>query len=540
MKLRHTSPLFLSLLALSLTLSLFFIAPAKGLPAYYNWVLNPSFEGEENLIGNAGFESGQYYVNYEFEHGNWSDAGGTGQIELTTAHSGVYSWEAYYSGSGKDPCYNFSEPLLGADVIGFTFWAYGLSGGDYNILVTYTDATTSTSGDTDIGSNTWVECDELSIINTAKYVDYITFRRVGVYSCFFDDIYFAVDDPDAQTDKSMTSTPWFGADNYGFSYIQDGYIAHEGTGSYYIGWTGYSDAVCQNFEYIDSDTVQFIDLWAYTENDPPNIGVKVNVIYSDRTSTTKTLNITTASTWTHLNYGKSFISDNKYIIQIQVVLPNYIADYVVIDDVGLWSSLPPTYHRFTFSLSPTANSQTSGSFNAYQGIAYTFYGYLWDENQTLSESGTFTVATDYGTGSGTITSGQFTFSLQARASVSTLTETLVIRMVASGEVLETQIVVTWEYVAGADDTDGTDTAPMINFFVIFIMIFAPAMGFALELGRKGLNPVIGFIGVLFLMCFLGYISGLVPVSYIFACLIVTALFMLALLKGGVIGGSKPQ
>lgn len=508
------------ILALIICLSFMFssINPSKAV-SYYNWIQNPSFEGETNLIGNGGFENGQIYVDWEFEHGNWSSYSGLGQIELTTSHSGVYSVESYYSGTEHNLCYNFSEPILGSDVIEFTFWAYGSGSGDYNIKVYYTDTTSDTSGVTDIGTGVWVECDEVSVINANKYLDYIIFDANDVYSVYFDDIYLAVYEPDSQTEKSMTSTPWFGADNYGFSYIQDGYISRDGTGSYYIGYAGYADSVCQNIEYLDSDTIHYFDLWAYTETPTPDIGIKVNIVYSDRSSASRTVNLTVQDTWTHLNFGSSFISENKYILQIQISLANYFEGYVILDDVGLWSSLPITYHRFTFSLSPSSNTQTSGSFNAYQGIQYTFNGYIWDENLTLSESGTFSVTSDTGISSGSISNGVFSFILSSRSGHNTLTETLTIRLVVSGEVIEIQIIATWEYVAGSEDEEEQQQRAnnLVDWIVMFVVVFLPALLLAGGIYENNnqpdsmhISPIFGIITGLVLSIGIGIYTSLIP------------------------------
>lgn len=524
------SPLFFVILSLLIILAFFTRIPNVNAVSYYNWVRNSGFETTVNYCENGGMEAGAHEQGVIY--GNWS---GSATYQTEFAHSGVYSLRVK-SGEG-DGWYNLTESLLGADIEALTFWIYSDEEYSNTLYIYYSDDSSDsvTYATTD---DTWTENSKVDTINDAKYVVAFKFHYQN-WQHWVDDVYIGVTDPEAQSEIDFETYPWRCGGNPELDMIgQNTVFGHSGNGSGYIGYDESTASFVQDIDYVDSDTIHFFDLWAYTPY-ASSVGVKVNIIYSDRTWDVKTVNITQVSTWEHLNYGSTWIDDNKYIIQIQISLSNYINQYVNLDDVGLWSSQPAGTYRFTYSLSPAPTEKSIIAFTCYQRVAHTFYGYLWDENQSLTEDGTYSVVTDYGATSGSIVDGQFNFGLQARSSTTTFTEQIVITMTVSGEVIVINITATWTYTGEAEEEGVYITTPIKNFFVMFLIIFVPPLGLAFEFSARKVNPMLGFIGGLLLMTAIGYMSGLTPLWFLFVCLLITILFMLALFKSFWHGGTPP-
>lgn len=523
-------------------------------------------ETTTNYIEDGGFESGAFESGVLY--GNWSEFGGSGWTFNSDEHSGIYA--LYGSSATGAVIYNFTTPILGADIEAFNFWAKNNQGAgsyDTNFVFYYSDATTG-AYHCEINDLSYVYFDLIGAIDTGKYLTAFSFSIENQYT-WYDDFYLGIQDQYSQDQYGFTTYPWrttglattwqqLGYNEYGlFGIIPLGtapigaivdvdYIGHNlvwgrnSNGSGYIGYDESTAQFIQDIDYADTDDLHYFDLWAYAQGDA-NIGVKVVFVYSDRTHDTKTLNITASDSWVHLNYGKSWISSNKYLINIQISLANYYSAYVNIDDIGLWSEVPANYVRFTYSVSPSPIQTTTFAFTSYQGVPHVFYGYLWDENQTLTEDGTYSVSTNYGSTSGSITDGQFSFNIVSRVSSTggDITEQIIITMTVNGEIIVINITATWLYAGGQGDTGDGDTyinTPVMNFFVMFIIVFVPPLGLAFEFSAKGVNPMLGFIGGLLLMTAIGYMSGLTPLWFLFICILVTVLFMLAMFRSFARGG----
>jgi hypothetical protein len=77
---------------------------------------------------------------------------------------------------------------------------------------------------------------------------------------------------------------------------------------------------------------------------------------------------------------------------------------------------------------------------------------------------------------------------------------------------------------------------IVSYMVMFIFVFVPPMILSFEFARYKADPIIGFLGGLVLTVGIGYMTGLLPVWFIF--LIGLVMFIIILTKTGVL--TKPQ
>lgn len=487
------------------------LVPQTHAVSYYNWILGSEMETTTNYIEDGGFESGGW--NNGVLYGNWSVATSPATIQSSYIHSGVYAVQTHYTGN-QVFWYNFTNPILGAEVESFSFWVYGISYGNAGgtVRVYYSDGTYDDSDNIDPPNDeTWLQIDLYAqdYIDSAKYIVALYCYMSASDNWAWDDFYMGITDAYSQGQYTTESFPWRIGGNPNLDMIGHNLVwGRNSNGSGYIGYDESTAQFIQDVDYVDSDTIHFIDLWAYTPY-TTSVAVKINIIYSDRTYDTKTENITLVSTWEHLNFGASWIDDNKYIIQIQISLANYIPQYVNIDDVGIWSSLPAGQRRFGFSLSPNAISQTAFAFYAYQKQAYTLNCYLYDENGSMTESGSYQLSDLYGLHSGSFSSGQFSIALSQRSSTQNMEEQLTVVITTGDEVLTFELTGYWQYVAGGGGGGTTDSTLIVSLIITMVVLLAPSMVIAFECAKYNFNPILGFLGTFNVMCIIGVSTGLV-------------------------------
>lgn len=529
--------------------------------SYYNWIKGYDMETATNYIEDCGFESNAF--NSGVLYGNWSSPDAV--TFESNPHSGVYN---ILLDNIESLWYNFSEPILGADISDFTFWYCGIGQDQFDLTLYYSDSTSDVINDYDTGEPaTWNYITEMyDEIDESKYLVAFKFYNDVTSDFRLDDFYLGVEDEYSQEQYDYDTYPWrttgitrywqqIGYIDFGMltyipffpfetmpigAYIDLDMIGHNliwgrnSNGSGYIGFDEWNGQFVQDIEYLDSDSVHYIDLWVYTAY-TGDVGIKINIIYSDRTYDTKTVNITQVSTWEHLNFGGSWIDSNKYIIQIQISLSNYIGAYVNIDDIGLWSSLTANSHRFTFTVSPSPIRQSFIGFDAYQSQTYVFTGYLWDVNNELSENGTVTISHNYGLTTATLSNGIFAFTINPRTGTSDFTEQIGIS-VNNGDTIEYyELTVNWIYVSGGggggDDEERSNN--MMDWIIMFCVVFVPAILFAGGIYENNqqpdalhISPIFGLIAGLVLSIGIGVYTGLVPL-WLLILMVVAIGFLIA-------------
>lgn len=565
--------LIVLLFAICLVSTIFIKIPDAKAISYYNWIMGSEMESTTNRIEDGGFESGDW--NSGVLYGNWSVDASPATIQESYVHDGVYAVQTHYTGN-QVFWYNFTDSILGSDIVAFSFWVYGISYGNAGgyVRVYYSDGSYDDSVNIDPPNDeTWLQIDLVSqdFVNGAKYVVALYCYMSASDNWAWDDFFLGIEDMFSQDQYDFDTFPWrtTGIAQYWqqigywdagwFSYIPffpfdtmpvGGYVdvdmighnlvwGRNSNGSGYIGYDESTAQFIQDIGYLDSDSVHYVDLWAYSASED-SVAVKVNLIYADRTFDSKSVNITVgAGVWEHLNFGGSWIDDNKYIVQIQIQLANYYGAYVNIDDVGIWSSLPANSYRFTYTLSPSAISQSPIGFNAYQGQTYTFTGYLWDINNELTENGTVTVSHSKGMTTATLSSGIFSFSIVPRTGTGDFTEQMGIS-VNNGDTVEYyELTINWIYVSGAGDGDRDEerTTNLIDWLVMFMVIFLPALLFAGGIYENNqqpdsmhISPMFGLIAGLVLSVGIGVYTALVPLWMLILMIIAVVLLFVGIVR----------
>lgn len=332
-----------------------------------------------------------------------------------------------------------------------------------------------------------------------------------------------------QTTIMPNTLPWYGSSGiYKGITITD---AHNGICSAYLGYDQSQEVIAQDINYLDSNKVSSISLYAKTMSDS-NTSVQVLIVYSDRSTSYKnSVSFNSASGWIFLNYT-NFILPNKIIIQFQFRLTNYCAFYVTIDDVSLLATIPSSQKAFSWDLSPPPINRTNIMFTAYQRTGYVFTGYVYDENGTLTENGVFTVTSTMSPISGNIINGTFIFNLVERNTVSDFDENIVIA-IATSKVFVVQIVAHWVFVAGGDGDGGVGTYDtwysnmVVTYMVLFIFIIVPPLIIAFEFAKHDVDPFMGFIGGLCLTVPIAYIVDIIDLWVLFVFVLGLILMILA-------------
>jgi len=496
-KLTFIPPLFFVLIIL---LSLIPQVQADG---YYNWIENPSFaKGKYNIIEDGGFESGE--LNSGVRYGNWT----SGYIDTFTAKSGIRSCK--YD-SSTHAVYQLAESyrVIGSEIDFLEFWYYVC-------FVTYTQYVKVhyTDGSTEIIAQ-WSEPQKdvwkYKKINGTEFNQQKKIKKIDFYcqsGCFgyIDDVILYWETGTAQDDITPYTEPWYCGGQSPFNYIGfNTAIGHTGSDSLYFGYT--DRFLYQDIDYLPTNTIAYVDLYYYATD---STEIKITLIYSDRTYSSKTKSIyPTGGDWEYLNFGESWIEPNKYVIQIQIVIPEYVPFYVNIDDVGLWSSIDTSYKRFSWSLTPQPESQTSYYAVVYQGIKYTLNCEIRNSTNGLSENGTYTISSQMETLTGDIVNGQFSRQLSARQSTTDFTEQIVIRIDLDDETIIVELTFEWKYTGTPPQDTEQGMAQIVGMIVPFSFLFIPSLILGQEVGK------IGFIIGLALGSFCLWMVGLMPIWLVF-------------------------
>jgi len=510
---------------------------------YYNWVQNPSFATYVNYVEDGGFESGSFESGLTY--GNWSIYVGTPDIDTDSEYSGVYGLNS--GGQSESAIYNLTSPyteILGADIVELSYYIIQLNEGegDYaRVNIYYSDDTTNELLE-DTTFNEWVKADFTDSIEDTKYV--VAFEVSGDSGCLvhIDDVVLLVDDGEGQDSIGFETEPWgLGSSSYSGNF---GYwnkvTGRLDTTSIQFSGISTSAKILQNLNYVDTDYINYINVYVYGADVSEYEGVTCSLVYSDRTTDEKTVYATgDGSSWENLNFGKSWVDSNKYIIQIRFSLASTdgINDFLI-DDVGLWLSVPTNFTKFSFSISPQPISISSFDFKAYSKTSYTINCYYYNETtQELNINGTWQISSSFGIDSGDMTNGFFSSSLDERQySTSPYhLEHISITIIAEDTVFNIEISAYWYPVSGGVDTgDAEQTASlMTNFFMYGIFFIALPLTMSLYVGGLN-NHSIGISVFMAMETVMGAIVlsiGYINLWFMVTIIIVDIVLVFAMLKG---------
>jgi len=294
--------------------------------AYYEWVLNGSFEGYINYFEDYSAESNIF--NSGVQYGNFS---GTATFSLADPYIGL---RHFYVQSGQTLWYNLTEPIIGADIINCSFYDYNVAGAnDKTISIYYTDYTVDTYTDTYHASYTYVSI--LGSINDAKYVTAFKIIQTVSGGSYFDNFILYDIDDDAQDYVTFNTKPWYEPRVWSVDTFQviSTAQAYYGNRSYHdfiaTGNEGYDYQggvpLTQSFYGLDSDLVHDFRLYAMTDNE---IDLTVMFLYSDETYSADTKYIN-ASSWTL--YVFDVAVPDKTVVGFRII-PYSLGTYTV----NLW------------------------------------------------------------------------------------------------------------------------------------------------------------------------------------------------------------
>ena len=182
-----------------------------------------------------------------------------------------------------------------------------------------------------------------------------------------------------------------------------------------------------------------------------------------------------------------------------------------------------------------------------QGTTYTYNGYLYNSNTTLSGNGTFTVQSSGLSLSsdsfsytlvltGTVTNGQFVFQFAPRNNPNpVIYENIIVSWNTTSTSGYSIMLIFWESnpITTAPPTSSGGfgfSGNLGSFLGLFLLIFIPTMGFTIYLGTKG------FLIGLSLMMGIGVITGLLPLWFIF----MMGISMILLLFTNNVGGIRDR
>lgn len=553
MKSSKTIPFFLGILIATILITPFIQVGHS--VSYYNWIRNSSFEINTNMIEDNGFESGQ--LNSGVLYGNWTD---NITYEETYVHSGVYA-----GGVANFAFYNFTTPILGADIESFTLWIYH-SGQTYysEIMFCYTDGTNDELRDDITPSGTWMFKDvftdytDYETLNQAKYVSAIGFARESSNE-FIDDLSLTVytgDNVNSQDEIVFSSTPWhkweFGTGTDILSHLDDssisGVISYLGEYSYHFDCDSpdnYYVPIAQSVNFLNSSSVIFVDCYV-NMTEISSCYMNVAVQYSDGTISSRFIQITDADEWVHVNFGSGFITDNKMIVEIRIQPVENSGGtalddgQIYIDDVGIWCDVPSTgLSRFMWTLSPPPiNGYNGFAGSCYTNTIYTFHGWIYDVDGELTESGTYYASSSIsGTWNGNIASGSFVFTIPKRTSEGI--EHFGITINIQSQVFVVDIVITWWGLGTPTPSGGTlpysnvPVSTFVQLILILVVLLAPSLVVMFECSKHNYDSVLGFLGTFNVMAILGTSVQLINIWILIAVIIVDVfLGMMALHQRG--------
>lgn len=539
-KTRYLIPFFFVLLIIS---SLFMNSAVGAIPKY-NHILNPSFALYENFIEDGSFESGAFEMGVQY--GNFSIAVGTPDIKAWDYRkSGVYS--LYYIVDGEAVFYNLTSYywVYGADVESFSFWMNCTVGGTGKFYVDfiYTDNST-TIFDINVTINELVYYQlDISNLEGGSIIWSVRLRSVGNTGKWVDNIQFMVDTgSNSQDEITLTSSPWFlgQTPDSPFGHINE-VLGYTDNTSVQMDTAYFPRNIVQNIGYLDSDSIEYIDLWVHGADNALGEGVIMDLVYSDRSVSSKSeVALGNGSIWENLNFGHSWINPNKYVVQI-LIRAMGSSQAFNIDDVGIWSTLKLNTRRFSFSITPNPISVGVFNFEAYQGISYTMHCYIWDDDNLLTENGTYIIDDKLGVYQGSFTNGTLTHELSSRSGVVGFYEqiTFVFIMGDGVEIMEFEITAWWEYAPDEPPIVDEDyiqpwigTQAGTNFMVMMFMVFVPSMILGLEFNQRRGSGLLGFMIGLAIMSSIAYLSGFMPLWFLFVMVIAFVVFILHSLRGG--------
>lgn len=455
--------------------------------SYYNWVRNPSFEYNTNLIEDAGFESG--LENQGNLYGNWSTEASS---EITTQYANGGIWCAESNITNGAVWYNFTEPILGADVEAFSCYALCFGGSnDFRVRVYYSDDSYDYDDFTDAGLIWVFEDDLIDVIDTMKYVVAFNVEAISSYAYWFDDFVFTVYDGssgESQLSVGYNTEPWYfsiGADwdnpnqinevveysNFGDNSLQFN-IDESGESTYVL---------TQVIDWLDSDSVHFLDMYVLMDV-ADTCEINVLVFYDGGDSSTKHYDYTGTGSYQQINFGNNWIYDDRIITNLCIWFDEVDGTVLYLDDVGLWCDLPKGQSRFDYTISPMPiNGYNGFTVNLYYGVQYRFYCQLTTYEGYENENGTFSVTHRSGVVNGTVLNGAFNFLIPVRTGTSDSSEYVGITMVTDDEVIQVTISVTWRYSGSPYEQSGgtegsesvTDSVDFWNYIVFFAIMFAP-------------------------------------------------------------------
>lgn len=530
-------PIFFTLILIS---SLFFVNNVNATISYYNHIQNPSFLSITDYIEDGSFESGLFESGLFY--GNWTSVGAG--INSEYPHSGVYSVEMDTS---EYILYNFTESLLVDDIVSMNGWCWAMATGTFGFRVDYTDESYDASPSIPFtSSQVWHEYDFLGYLDNGKYLTSIKIYYPST-STYWDDINCLVDDGGGQDSISFDTTPWAISGQRSPSYsLNDILDIVEDVGRLDNSSLRFEhedgEQAIQWLNYLETGYVHFIDAYVYTE-DSTDIYIECEVRYSDGSYDSKYVHFDTNGTWTYINFGKSWVDDNKLIrlVSFGVSVYNYFTGTyqsfngeVYIDDVGMWLALPSGRTKFNFDLVPYGIEEGSGYFKAYSFTSYVMNCYVYNiTSGELNGNGTYRMSDNFGVKEGDIINGFFDIQLDKRgyyAEPHTL-ENIVITCIFSDEVFSINIIAYWYPIEGGiEDVTGRDETTL-DFMFLFIFIFVPSIFLAGITQAVGI-PMVGFISGLTIMTSIGRLAGFVPVWFLFVMVLVVVLLILAMLRNG--------
>lgn len=529
-------PLFFLFLLLSV-LIISFIPQVKA-TTNYEWIQNGGFEDcGGNLVSDAGFESGGFASGWSRTSGPYVDIIG-GDV-----HNGSYA--AYFGGgvTGATLTHSFSGLSVG-EINTFGFWVKKVSGTHNIAFDIVTSNVTLHYGDLP-QPTVWTYIDVYSLLVSQSNSVNITSIYFNQYAAQSGNYEYRIDDVfignvgSGQTDFNANTTPWFSAEASDFQGINVAGIAHSGIACVYDGYTDYWQAIIQNINFLDSNMATNLTCYVSGSSVPRTVKLKMNVIYSDRSFSTKTVTVTSNNEydWKFMNFT-DIVLPNKIIIQIQFVLPEQTDYYVHVDDVSLLASVPASQSRFSYTLTPLPINQTGFTFTVYQKTNYIFNGFLYDSNGNPTENGTYTLLTSKGSQSGNVISGVFSFVLTERLGVTDFQESIIIQI---NSTLTIQLTGIWKFVGGEGIGDGDGgydswySNMVVTYMILFIFLIVPPLIIAFEFAKHDVDPFMGFVGGLCLTVPIAYIVHIIDLWVLFV--FVLGLILMVLSKLGVFNRS---
>lgn len=493
-----------------------------GAVSYYNWVENPSFIDATDYCEDGGFESGSLESGETY--GNWTEdyAFSVAQqaVDTDSEYSGVYGLHFIYdSGTPSSIRYVLSETYnetLGADFSNCSVYLSRHSGATWDIVVGYSDS--SNDEDSDVGSGgSWQRVDFTDLIDDSKFVIWFEIQlNVGVGEWgFIDDCSLLVDDGGGQDSIDENSEPWY---KYRVSSVVGSITLYDDFGRLDDTSVRFHAGVpywlSQDVMYLDVENVHFLSLYGYSPS-LATFDMVCRVDYADGSYDiqSKEIGASYFETWGVVNFGVSFLDDNKFIAKISFYTSGVVGTGgFYIDDVGLWADVSMSgYQNFDYVVSPTPISKTPYGFSVYQNVDYQITAYKYDENGNLTEEGEYLFIDALGRQEGDMENGTFTVLLSARGGYTSYTEVISFQIVLTGEVFVYRLSVYWQYSAdGADGSSGSDSSDAgagvvgydsayVDMLVLYLLLFVPSLILAVVT-----KSVIGFMAGLSL----GMIGGL--------------------------------